>query len=106
MQDSKKKLLLEHVVVEKMRTHTDVKQQELDNLLRYGAEGLFAEEPAPPTAQGEEGGASGAVGTGSGVGVVQNNNNNNIINKGGRGMTVEERERQEGRTGGDGTWCG
>ncbi len=86
MQDSKKKLLLEHVVVEKMRTHADIKQQELDSLLRYGAEGLFAEEGV-----GDEGGGTGG-GVGGEAGGV----------KGGRGMTVEERERVEGRTGGDG----
>lgn len=71
MQQSKKKLVLEHLVVERMRTHTDVKQQELDDLLRYGAEELFA-----------EGGEGGGAGRSTGL------------------MTVDQREQLEGRTGG------
>eukprot|EP00803_Ostreobium_quekettii_P003791 evm.model.scf_714EXC.7 EVM.evm.TU.scf_714EXC.7 scf_714EXC:47239-61229(-) len=43
MQQSKKKLLLEHLVVRKMN-RGDLKQEELDDILRYGAKELFMED--------------------------------------------------------------
>ena len=43
MQQSKSKLLLEHVIVEKMGGGRDLRQDELDDVLRYGAVELFAD---------------------------------------------------------------
>lgn len=43
MQQSKRKLMLEHVIVEKMGAGADLRQDELDDLLRYGAAELFAD---------------------------------------------------------------
>lgn len=43
MQQSKKKLVLEHLVVRKMSSRGDLKQEELDDILRYGAQELFME---------------------------------------------------------------
>lgn len=43
MQQTKAKMMLEHVVVSKMGKATDLKQDELDDILRYGAAELFAD---------------------------------------------------------------
>ncbi|KAK9805875.1 hypothetical protein WJX73_000130 [Symbiochloris irregularis] len=43
MQQSKRKLMMEHVIVEKMGAGADLRQDELDDLLRYGAAELFAD---------------------------------------------------------------
>ncbi|KAK3255644.1 hypothetical protein CYMTET_35185, partial [Cymbomonas tetramitiformis] len=43
MQQSKKKMVLEHLVVQKMTQKELVNQEELDDLLKYGAEELFRE---------------------------------------------------------------
>ena len=43
MQQAKGKLVLEHLVVQEMGRSQQMRQQELDDLLRYGAEELFAE---------------------------------------------------------------
>lgn len=45
-QQSLKKLVLEHLVVSKMGKTADLNQDELDDILRYGAAELFAEEQA------------------------------------------------------------
>ena len=45
-QQSLKKLALEHLVVSKMGRTADLNQDELDDILRYGAAELFAEEHA------------------------------------------------------------
>ncbi|KAA6426343.1 MAG: CHD3-type chromatin-remodeling factor PICKLE-like, partial [Trebouxia sp. A1-2] len=46
MQQTKKKMMLEHLVVHKMNTAADLKQDELDDILRYGAAELFADAVA------------------------------------------------------------
>lgn len=45
MQRAKEKLVLEQVVVQNSRSQ-QVRQAELDDLLRYGAEELFGENPS------------------------------------------------------------
>lgn len=51
MQQSKRKLMLEHVIVEKMGGGDNMRQEELDDLLRFGAAELFDDSlPAPETA--------------------------------------------------------
>lgn len=58
MQQTKKKLVLEHLVVQKLGSKADLQQAELDEILRYGARQLF-EEPAaaakaePPPSAGK-----------------------------------------------------
>ncbi len=42
VQRAKKKLVLEHIVVEKMKE--SLKDDEIQDILKYGAEELFAEE--------------------------------------------------------------
>lgn len=44
MQQAKNKLVLEHLVVQEMGRSQQLRQQELDDLLRYGAEELFLEQ--------------------------------------------------------------
>ena len=44
MQQARGKLVLEHLVVREQGRSQQVRQQELDDLLRYGAEELFAEQ--------------------------------------------------------------
>lgn len=44
MQQAKGKLVLEHLVVQEAGRSQQLRQQELDDLLRYGAEELFAEQ--------------------------------------------------------------
>ena len=44
MQQTKNKLVLEHLVVQEAGRSQQLRQQELDDLLRYGAEELFAEQ--------------------------------------------------------------
>jgi len=44
MQQAKGKMVLEQLVVQKMGKPQQMKQQELDDLLRYGASELFAEQ--------------------------------------------------------------
>ncbi|KAG2452365.1 hypothetical protein HYH02_002611, partial [Chlamydomonas schloesseri] len=70
MQVSRKKMMLEHLVVRKMSYSGgaggggggggELKQSELDDILRYGAQELFAEDEdegaAPPQAAGKEAG--------------------------------------------------
>ena len=46
MQQAKSKLVLEHLVVSKMGTQAQLRQEELDDLIRYGAAELFAEPDA------------------------------------------------------------
>lgn len=41
---SRKKMLLEHLVVRKMNAANDLKQSELDDMLRWGAQELFADD--------------------------------------------------------------
>jgi hypothetical protein len=45
MQQAKSKMVLEQLVVQKMGKPQQMKQKELDDLLRYGASELFAENP-------------------------------------------------------------
>lgn len=44
MQIAKRKLVLEHLVVRKMGSKQDLKQEELDDILRYGAAELFNDD--------------------------------------------------------------
>lgn len=44
MQKAKGKLVLEHLVVRKMNKNQDFRQEELDDILRFGAAELFSEE--------------------------------------------------------------
>ena len=44
MQQAKNKLVLEHLIVQEAGRSQQLRQQELDDLLRYGAEELFAEQ--------------------------------------------------------------
>lgn len=46
MQQAKNKLLLEHLVVQGLSSKTSIKQQDLDDLIRYGATELFADSSA------------------------------------------------------------
>ena len=46
MQQAKSKLVLEHLVVSKMGMQAQLRQEELDDLIRYGAAELFAEPAA------------------------------------------------------------
>ena len=46
MQQAKSKLVLEHLVVSKMGTQAQLRQEELDDLIKYGAAELFAEPAA------------------------------------------------------------
>eukprot|EP00897_Mesotaenium_endlicherianum_P005376 jgi/Mesen1/4867/ME000244S04038 len=46
MQISKKKMVLEHLVVGKMRAASSINQEELDDILRYGSKELFEEDDA------------------------------------------------------------
>jgi chromodomain-helicase-DNA-binding protein 4 len=53
MAASKKKLVLEHVVVQRMgAAASDLKQAELDDILRYGAAELFEDEKKEQEAKG------------------------------------------------------
>lgn len=54
MQKAKGKLVLEHLVVRKMNKNQDFRQEELDDILRFGAAELFTEEIAEQN-EGEAG---------------------------------------------------
>ena len=60
MQQAKKKMMLEHLVVRRMGATTELKQAELDDILRYGAQELFSEDPPPPAAAGAAAGGDAA----------------------------------------------
>ena len=49
MQQAKSKLVLEHLVVQGASKKNQLKQQDLDELIKYGAAELFARKEAPPT---------------------------------------------------------
>ena len=50
MQQAKRKLMLEHLVVQKMGKSQQMRQEELDDLIRYGAAELFADADIAPKA--------------------------------------------------------
>lgn len=54
MQIAKRKVVLEHLVVRKMGSKQDLKQDELDDILRYGAEELFEDEFLKDTAENQK----------------------------------------------------
>lgn len=47
LQQAKSKLVLEHLVVEGMTRKSQIKQQDLDDLIKYGAAELFADSSKP-----------------------------------------------------------
>lgn len=49
MQQARSKLVLERLVVQESSRTQQMRQQELDDLLRYGAEELFAEQTSQQT---------------------------------------------------------
>jgi len=53
LQLAKKKLLLEHVVVGEAGRGRNLTQEELDDVLKYGAEELFVEDNGESTTEGE-----------------------------------------------------
>ncbi|KAL0051035.1 hypothetical protein WJX82_000961 [Trebouxia sp. C0006] len=99
MQQTKKKMMLEHLVVHKMNTAADLKQDELDDILRYGAAELFADAVAASqkaqqdaATEMKEGGdeAEGSAGLASKA----------SVDKADKLIRLSEREQAEGRTGG------
>ncbi|KAK9828698.1 hypothetical protein WJX72_001585 [[Myrmecia] bisecta] len=105
MQQTKKKMVLEHLVVQKMGAASDLRQDELDDLLRYGAAELFADAASrqllvathPSAGDADkaslEGGAAATAVATQGAGGDAGKPNAVI--------RTAEREQQEGRTGGD-----
>ena len=50
MQQAKRKLVLEHLVVQNMGRENDLRQEELDDIIRFGTKELFAEFEAEKAA--------------------------------------------------------
>ncbi|KAL0033469.1 hypothetical protein WJX77_010766 [Trebouxia sp. C0004] len=99
MQQTKKKMMLEHLVVHKMNTAADLKQDELDDILRYGAAELFADavaasQKAQPVATTEMKEGGDEVEGGAGLASKAS------VDKADKLIRLSEREQAEGRTGG------
>eukprot|EP00192_Tetraselmis_astigmatica_P001503 CAMPEP_0117687286 /NCGR_PEP_ID=MMETSP0804-20121206/23042_1 /TAXON_ID=1074897 /ORGANISM="Tetraselmis astigmatica, Strain CCMP880" /LENGTH=1720 /DNA_ID=CAMNT_0005499315 /DNA_START=24 /DNA_END=5186 /DNA_ORIENTATION=- len=101
MQQSKKKLMLEHVVVHKMSKDTaEYKQNELSDILRYGAQELFGITDQPkqrPDSAAEA--AGGPKGVAEAAAAVQHGGAKSPEDTG-RPKSAVAQEEEAGRTGG------